>query len=39
MIVVEFADKVTIEEAKQKIKDKVDNVKSRYRLAKSRQRK
>jgi multidrug efflux pump subunit AcrB len=28
MIVVEFSDKVTIEEAKQKIKDKVDNVKA-----------
>ena len=28
MIVVEFSDKVTIEEAKQKVKDKVDNVKA-----------
>lgn len=28
MIIVEFADKVTIEEAKSKVKDKVDNVKA-----------
>jgi multidrug efflux pump len=28
MIIVEFADKVTVEEAKTKIKDKVDNVKA-----------